>query len=61
MGNLFSWLGGHATPRDEAASAARARKHRQAKPNRKDRDAQRFADSGYCPAGRWHTGRCRGH
>ncbi|WNI16930.1 hypothetical protein [Actinacidiphila sp. ITFR-21] len=26
-GGLFAWLGGHATPRDERASAARSRRH----------------------------------
>jgi hypothetical protein len=53
---VFSWLGGRDNPKETAASADRTRRHRQAKPKR---TAQRFEDGGRCPAGYWHTGRCR--
>lgn len=53
---VFAWLGGRDNPRDDKASADRARKHRNTKPSR---DAQRFADDGRCPDGYYHRGRCR--
>jgi hypothetical protein len=53
---VFSWLGGKDNPKTDQQSADRARRHRRTKPSR---DAQRFADDGYCPAGYFHTGRCR--
>jgi hypothetical protein len=56
MAGRFSWLGGKADPSADRESRARGRRHQRTRP---DRDAQRWADGGHCPAGVAHAGPCR--
>jgi hypothetical protein len=56
MAGRFSWLGGKQNAKDDKESSGRAARHKRARPS----DAgQRFESGGYCPAGYYHTGRCR--
>ncbi|SEO83915.1 hypothetical protein SAMN05216267_104673 [Actinacidiphila rubida] len=56
MAGRLSWLGALTSPKQDAESRARGRRHQRTRP---DRAAQQWADGGYCPAGYAHTGRCR--